>query len=306
MKDFLESLKGNISDRLNNPFLSSFLIALVILNYKFFFVLFSDDDYNSKFYYIDYVLHDDSYWFIFKTIFLWPLLTAAFYTFVWPALDVWISYFSQLISNWKKKKLLSALRAETVAKEEQEEYFRNYDQKILAAQKEYEHYKGLFISKNEELNKYKQISGKLLNRGALQRLALSAGIEIDEAVRFINRDNSSFRSQINPETNKLASSEILKRLYLLTKEIKRSAPKRQDQAMLKDTEWLSISMDLGLSETEDMIDILLMLKIVDFEKDMSGRYSINHALSDFNDLTAKIEFLHNRDAKIQEQSKIPM
>lgn len=123
MNKFYEILES-IADRFKNPLLLSFLASWVIVNYRLFVVLWSDEHYEAKFHFISSRLYGPETN-VFAATVGWPFVGAVFYVLILPAISLastWASAFYQDLHNRVtvralKKAVLSAEQKEAVDRE---------------------------------------------------------------------------------------------------------------------------------------------------------------------------------------------
>ncbi|ELY4158743.1 hypothetical protein SMZ39_001427 [Cronobacter turicensis] len=82
-EDLIKTVKAQLYDRITSPLLGCFLISWFIWNYKFVFTLFSDMKIQDKFKYIDSVILTEGGGYFLRFV-VFPLLTTAFFIFIYP------------------------------------------------------------------------------------------------------------------------------------------------------------------------------------------------------------------------------
>lgn len=90
IKEFFDAIKGQLSERLANPFTGAFCIAWAIWNFRLLVVFGGRGTYQEKFAYIDGSLYLDwRYWFLRGLVL--PLVSAAAYLWVYPRATRWLA-----------------------------------------------------------------------------------------------------------------------------------------------------------------------------------------------------------------------
>ncbi|MEJ1162339.1 helix-turn-helix domain-containing protein [Variovorax sp. CCNWLW186] len=90
VKEFYEAIKGQLAERLANPFTGAFCIAWVIWNLRLLIVIAGKGTYQEKFAYIDISLYPHwGYWVL--RGFTIPLITAAVYLWAYPRATRWLA-----------------------------------------------------------------------------------------------------------------------------------------------------------------------------------------------------------------------
>ncbi|MEL4295862.1 hypothetical protein [Shewanella xiamenensis] len=96
-EDISNAIKATLYERVSSPFISSFILSWCVFNYKILFILFSNMDTRYKFYEIEVLQlqpqkilgFDFSFY---PYVFLFPFLTAIFYTLVFPFIEIGLTY----------------------------------------------------------------------------------------------------------------------------------------------------------------------------------------------------------------------
>ncbi len=96
MKDFIDSLRQQIGDRMSSPVFGSFIIAWLCWNHQYFVILFSDLPVEYRFTLAKSVLYPTplDFW---KHIVIWPTLSCLGYIILYP----WIS--QSLLVYWDRR-----------------------------------------------------------------------------------------------------------------------------------------------------------------------------------------------------------
>jgi hypothetical protein len=105
-----------ITERVRNPFLFSFLIALVVQNFRFFLVLLSDDPYLVKLSYIDSTLYLTA-WDAWRNFLLIPIAGGLAFTLGFPWLDLGITAAREWIGNIHERCILRLRRQKPIAED---------------------------------------------------------------------------------------------------------------------------------------------------------------------------------------------
>lgn len=117
MQEFFDSLKGVLYERVTSPLFASFTSAWIIINWKFWSILFLSD---SSFSIINRIaeidqLYHSSNWYYISRFYVYPFGFSAFYIFLYPAISKFVykfhkQYLEELISikhDIEKKTLLT-------------------------------------------------------------------------------------------------------------------------------------------------------------------------------------------------------
>lgn len=90
VKEFFEAIKGQLAERLANPFTGAFCIAWVIWNFRLLMVFVGKGTYQEKFAYIDLTLYPDwRYWAVRGVVI--PAATAVAYLWAYPRATRWLA-----------------------------------------------------------------------------------------------------------------------------------------------------------------------------------------------------------------------
>lgn len=118
--DKLSEIWDAVTKRLSNPLLGSFAITWSLYNYKFLIVLFSSEDYQKKFSYIENVLYaptTNPY----NYLLFYPLIIASLFVFVAPVISVATTFvgtwWEVQQNSWKNKALSNSLISKEQAAE---------------------------------------------------------------------------------------------------------------------------------------------------------------------------------------------
>ncbi|MEJ8813420.1 hypothetical protein WKW77_20200 [Variovorax ureilyticus] len=90
VKEFFDAIKGQLSERLANPFTGAFCIAWVILNFRLLMVFAGTGTYQEKFAYIDASLYPDWRHWALRGLVV-PMATAAMYLLAYPWATTWLA-----------------------------------------------------------------------------------------------------------------------------------------------------------------------------------------------------------------------
>ncbi|MFA6400040.1 MAG: hypothetical protein WCX31_00220 [Salinivirgaceae bacterium] len=129
MEGFLKSIFENIQDRLRNIFVSTFVLAWICWNWKYFYITFfvSEEYLNGfpdKFHYLKSIDTNSG------ILLWWPLITTACYILAIPSLNILTNSFLELCrreaNNWKAR-----ISKETLFKQNEVAEFRKSDLKEL-------------------------------------------------------------------------------------------------------------------------------------------------------------------------------
>ena len=89
-KEFFDAIKGQLSERLANPFTGAFCIAWLIWNFRLLMVFVGEGAYQEKFTYIDANLYGDwRYWTL--RGFVAPAVTTVAYLWAYPRATRWLA-----------------------------------------------------------------------------------------------------------------------------------------------------------------------------------------------------------------------
>ncbi|MGC4059619.1 MAG: hypothetical protein QM749_01660 [Aquabacterium sp.] len=188
-KDLFDEVWTNIKARVENPFLSSFLISWIFVNYKVLIVLFGEGSYAPKIEYIESFLYGDvgvKWWSLLGV----PLGFAIFYTFIWPFFDIKISQCVEIFANMKQKSILTERRKMHIDVDEQAQYFEKFDREIADAKSKVAGVYASLLREREESNKKIANLQPRLRRQTLLRLATPSGVSVDNIVALARAELS--------------------------------------------------------------------------------------------------------------------
>lgn len=99
LKEFWGGFRGQVADRLGNPFAGAFLIAWVAFNFRLLVVLFWIEPYREKFQYIDEMLYPHFGYWLLRGVVL-PILGAYAYLFLYArCTTAAVAYYRRMQSN---------------------------------------------------------------------------------------------------------------------------------------------------------------------------------------------------------------
>ncbi|WP_296742651.1 helix-turn-helix domain-containing protein [Variovorax sp.] len=90
IKEFFDAIKGQLTERLANPFTGAFCIAWAAWNFRLLMVLFGKGTYQEKFLYIDTSLYLDWRYWLLRGVML-PIATATVYLLAYPWATRWLA-----------------------------------------------------------------------------------------------------------------------------------------------------------------------------------------------------------------------
>lgn len=90
VKEFFNAIKGQLSERLANPFTGAFCIAWVIWNFRLLMVFVGKGTYQEKFLYIDTSLYPDWKFWAVRGVAI-PMATAVAYLWAYPRATRWLA-----------------------------------------------------------------------------------------------------------------------------------------------------------------------------------------------------------------------
>lgn len=174
----IDSLRGDVrlavQNRLSNPFLASYLIALVTINYRFFVVLLSQESYQKSFRYIEATLYPTFGEFLIK-VFLLPLAAAMFFTFVWPALEPVLVGIKELAQERGSRWLIKVRQQRTVPLEEQARFFEQWNAENEQLKAQLSDLDGFHRDRYQRLSKKHDSINELLKASVLELVCQRTG-----------------------------------------------------------------------------------------------------------------------------------
>lgn len=90
VKEFFDAIKGQLAERLANPFTGAFCIAWVIWNFRLLMVFTGKGTYQEKFLYIDTSLYPDWRYWAMRGVAI-PMATAVAYLWAYPRATRWLA-----------------------------------------------------------------------------------------------------------------------------------------------------------------------------------------------------------------------
>lgn len=90
IKEFFDAIRGQLAERLANPFTGAFVIAWVIWNFRLLIVFAGKGTYQEKFTYIDGNLYLDWRYWLLRGLVV-PVITAAAYLWAYPRATRWLA-----------------------------------------------------------------------------------------------------------------------------------------------------------------------------------------------------------------------
>lgn len=119
IQDTVNSIRVTLNERLSNPFISAFVIAFILLNWKLSLLIFSDVGYDAKVEKVLDIYSDPNA--RFNSLMVTPLIFSLFWTFVWPVINIVINAYwywvKAKISNVKLRVERSKIISEAEAAE---------------------------------------------------------------------------------------------------------------------------------------------------------------------------------------------
>lgn len=200
IEEVLNSFKAKMYDFTYSPFISSFVISWVIINYKFIMILISDKDVVLKLHLIKLSSFSPLHFY------LYPVLVALFYVFAYPWISLWFYKYTLARDNEKKKAKLDALKQKPYPYEEVVKLFddiKKYQEQIEVLQGE------LIINAEHIESKYELQIDDLNNQV----------IELNDNMMRISKERDDLQQDINlfkkkdaysEETNQVTDDEMTK------------------------------------------------------------------------------------------------
>jgi len=274
MNEITTQIKDEVRKRVSHPFLSSFFLALASTNYKIFFVLTSDENYRSKFNYIEAFLYPDFAKFTLHLIAI-PLIAAGFFVFLWPLIDTEISTISIKLENRKKLKILREERKEPIDKDEQAQYFERQDKEILELKGRLTATRDRETKITKEKNaRIEALTGRIKNQ-AFQILADSAGISNSEAKTIFSLDGWNLRDNHKPLFEAARRIPHIKKIAAVVAAIEK-VPLTEDYRKIGDMDWLATVLGESREYAINFHEILYALNIAGDILDEGLTFDLKH------------------------------
>lgn len=182
--------------RTSNPFISSTLLALTTINYKLFLVLISNQNYEEKFKYIEKTLYTSPANVVFQLA-IYPLLVAAFFTFLWPLIDTEISACHIKLENRKKLRTILAEQKRPIPQDEQAQFFEHHNTELQELKSKLsvavERERRITRELNEQISTLQQNA----RISTFQRLAEHTDLDATEVQAMLNFDGWVIRQNEN-------------------------------------------------------------------------------------------------------------
>ena len=209
-KDTYEVLK----ERIGSPFFGSFWVAFAALNYRGGIVLVSDADFREKFRYLDMQLYPQPIdrW---GHLILLPLAVAAFYTFVYPFIDTYLTVVSKWLFAFKTERVLRADRMVPFDRRLQMAYFMKFDKEVEALKETI----STQSQSNDALSTAKNVVESTLRNQLISQsiwhLSVQAEVSTNVAKDAVLLIKNKSPSELKQDYPKLASSTLLISVYHL-------------------------------------------------------------------------------------------
>lgn len=200
----IQHLGDALRDRISSPFISSFLIAAIVNNYKFFVVLLSDERYESKFRYIGESLYKNQTEYIQHWL-LVPSAAAIIYTFVWPAIDQITVALRRIIFNVTDWINLKAQHRQPIDSHRQKEFFDKWTKENKRLQEIISENDSVFQESIQRLDSVLSRSKETIKRH--MRRCLAAELKTDEQTILLLSESRVLTTEISPLTASEPSSE---------------------------------------------------------------------------------------------------
>jgi len=126
LEGIVEDVKTSIRNRVQNPFLAAYFLALATANYRVIVVLLSQEPYTKSFDFIDTQLLGSPYAIITKVI-AYPLAAALFFTFIWPWLNGKIVATQEVVIQIAQTAIVKAQQQRVVTVEEKVAFFSEWE-----------------------------------------------------------------------------------------------------------------------------------------------------------------------------------
>ncbi|RZI86371.1 MAG: hypothetical protein EOP38_01660 [Rubrivivax sp.] len=288
MDKFWEEFSKYIKERFSSPFLSSFVISLLVVNYKTLFVLFSSEKYEDKFKYIDKTIYATSC----QTALLllaFPLGTAIFYTFIWPWFDKKLSVHAERQANAKAGEILAIQNKRPIDSELQDKIFAEHKKITDDFKSRLAANHGRESSLEKQLNNTRGRYAERLRRQTLLRIADPAEMTTDQLVSLLNSQNYTLPP--DQYTKFLDYIKLNRALQLTSKFIKltEKIPYSQDYRKTLSVGWIGSALNISAEEANDLFEVLAALEIVHELPDPDGAFDVSSdAQSRYQNITALI------------------
>lgn len=183
MKDVINSIRLQISERLNSPLFGSFVISWVAWNHRLLAVLFSGLPVNEKFTLIDTKLYPDN-WTIWKTSAILPFSTAVLFILLYPVISKFF-YAYWLRRNNELKQLRDNIENATLLTREESHALR---MAMIKIKDEYE----------ETINR-QSMEIETLKRNAVQKPSEEAALKQRELEQSVAHLTTKLQQMIDRE-----------------------------------------------------------------------------------------------------------
>lgn len=161
-----------IFQRIKSPFLFSLFLSWPLINWKIIVVLFGHGSYHNKLKYIDEEILFNSWD---ETTFLLPLITATFYTFMWPIINGVFERIVFCIEIMNKKMEFKLRRLEPFDSSEQKKYFDTWDKELSKILNDERKYEVLYNESKAKLNSKINILATQKSQYILELLSFKSG-----------------------------------------------------------------------------------------------------------------------------------
>ncbi|MGX9698079.1 hypothetical protein ACWYXK_13925 [Janthinobacterium lividum] len=182
MSELADGLIDSIKLRLNNSFAFSFSLAWVVLNYKFFMVVFGGGNYSNKFDFIKNDLYQgDEKW---QKGFLHPLYFALAYILIFPFLKILLAAIGELFDSMERWVIYKIKRVSVVSQKDKEEYFDAMSISLQGVKEELGKSRMASAKKENQLREEKLSADRRFQSAALRYFgfAMNEGGTVKEAL----------------------------------------------------------------------------------------------------------------------------
>jgi hypothetical protein len=274
----LKEFFANAAMRVGNPFLSSFFLSWLVINYKITLVIFNNIDYENQIKIITAELNDT------QSTIVYPLIYALFYTLALPFFDIIYTYFDSSINNLKEFIILRSKKIKPYSTKDAKKIFS--DLQLQIKEKD-----------DENVNQYTKLSSEI---ASLKIELIESNKKIDKAnlLYFLrdqtnpfdiyNKNSRVFINENSPNkiTDKINYEESIKSLQskhpilidcLMNLYNSQNTDNQQDFNLQNEIDFICNPSDNSSKETvEYVFDLLVSLNILSKQRKSPSSYYVSN------------------------------
>ena len=115
-KGWLQNIFSAANNRMDNPFLASYVLSLIIINYRIPLYIISEAKIQDK---LDFINAEN-------INFTLPLVVALLYTFIYPLISIAFDFILEVLINLRELAILHAKKQTPFGKDRAKQYFSKH------------------------------------------------------------------------------------------------------------------------------------------------------------------------------------